>query len=290
MSQFSLSTCCFNFIHPVVFYTLTSSCFWDLLSPFPAVTGWKQSYTLDKSLGTGSQRGINKNKQPFTLTHTHTDSSEITVAEDCSKPDCLAESSSISRTHIQATKPLLIFIVCMVLLLLAHKLLILLLLLLGRHKFLCLWINQVYFLLHAYCWPVGNCRRIEPVRGPSSGMEHTTFILWGDTANRCTGWFNLPINKQDEEYVLYPCCFVPWPDRLAAPWQSHCAMPCWGLGLSHSFYVTYGPSCPHKLVSARHSKGSCWVFLLLPRWPIWVEVLREAARRPQVSAMWLPFE
>lgn len=158
--------------------------------------GWKQSYTLDKSLGAGSQRGINKNKQPFTLTHTHTDSSEITVAEDCSKPDCLAESSSISRTHIQATKPLLIFIVCMVLLLLAHKL-ILLLLLLGQHKFPCLWINQVYFLLHAYCWTVGNCRRThtEPVRGPSTGMEHTTFRLWGNTASRCTGWFNLSINK-----------------------------------------------------------------------------------------------
>lgn len=65
---------------------------------------------------------------------------------------------------------------------------------------------------------------------------------------------HLKANKQDETQILltlsnmfsilvilFPGLTDWWP-----LWQSHCAMPCWGLGLSHSFYVTYGPSCPHK--------------------------------------------
>lgn len=47
-------------------------------------------------------------------------------------------------------------------------------------------------------------------------------------------------------------------DRRVPHWQSHCIMPCWGLGLSHSFYATYGSNCPHShdLISARHSERS----------------------------------
>lgn len=52
-------------------------------------------------------------------------------------------------------------------------------------------------------------------------------------------------------------------------WQSHCVMLCWRLGLSHSFYVTYGPNCPHKhgLIRARHSRISAakhWSIQTLP--------------------------
>lgn len=63
-----------------------------------------------------------------------------------------------------------------------------------------------------------------------------------------------PVDKQNETQILFTLSnmfsilvvlFPGLTDQRPLR-QSHRAVPGWGLGLSHSFYVTYGPSCPHK--------------------------------------------
>lgn len=152
------------FIHVVVFYTPFLLHIWFVVA-FVCCHRVEAEINLRHVAG---HRATKRDEQRQTTIHTHPHIRTKTVQRsqwqrtvpNMLPADCLAKSSSISRTHTKhKALASLIFILFMVLVLLAHNAMILFLCLLEQHKFHCLWINKVFFysLMHIVgLWEAGD--------------------------------------------------------------------------------------------------------------------------------------